>query len=99
SHLLAEILVGFTSFTQGFQWILLFCLTLYLIHRLRNYRKSRRFRDVPRIQVDDLGEKLNSQENKEKIIVADTRSHGYYDPGAMRIPGSIRLEPNSLPQE
>ena len=99
SHLLAEILLGFTSYTHAVEWILLFGLTLYLIQRLRNYRKSRRFRDVPRIPVEELAEKLNSQENKEKVIVADTRSHGYYDVGAMRIPGSIRLEPNSLPNE
>jgi rhodanese-related sulfurtransferase len=26
----------------------------------------------------------------------DVRSHGYYDPGATRIQGSIRLEPNKL---
>lgn len=99
SHLLTEILRGFTSYTQVVEWILLFCLTLYLIQRLRNYRKTRRFRDVPRIHVDELAEKLKSLEGRETIIVADTRSHGYYDAGAMRIPGSIRLEPNSLPQE
>jgi len=99
SHLLAGILVGFTSVKLGIQWILLLGLTLYLIYRLRNYKRSRRFRDVPRIQVDELAKKLNSLEGKEKTIVADTRSHGYYDAGAMRIPGSIRLEPNSLPQQ
>jgi membrane protein DedA with SNARE-associated domain len=99
SHLLAEILLGLTSFTKTVQWILLFGLTLYLIQRLRNYRKSRRFREVPRIHIDELAEKLNSEGSKERIIIADTRSHGYYDAGAMRIPGSVRLEPNSLPQE
>ncbi|MFN8008619.1 MAG: VTT domain-containing protein [Terriglobia bacterium] len=99
SHLLAEILAGFTSFTTGIQWILLFGLTLFLIHQLRNYHRSRRYRDVPRIHVDDLARKLNPQGGLHGVVVADTRSHGYYDPGAMRIPGSIRLEPNQLPQE
>jgi rhodanese-related sulfurtransferase len=29
----------------------------------------------------------------------DVRSHGYYDAGAARIKGSIRLEPNNLEEE
>jgi rhodanese-related sulfurtransferase len=33
------------------------------------------------------------------VIVMDVRSHGYYDPGASRIAGSIRLEPNRLAEE
>ena len=99
SHLLAEILAGFTSFKLGIQWILLFCLTLYLVHRLRNYQRSRRFRDVPRIHVEQLAKKLDPLEGQGEVIVADTRSHGYYDSGAMRIPGSVRLEPNNLSKE
>jgi len=30
------------------------------------------------------------------MIIADVRSHGYYDAGAHRIHGSIRIEPNNL---
>jgi rhodanese-related sulfurtransferase len=29
----------------------------------------------------------------------DVRSHGYYDPDAQRIKGSMRLEPNNLAEE
>jgi rhodanese-related sulfurtransferase len=29
----------------------------------------------------------------------DVRSHGYYDSGAARIKGSIRIEPNNLLEE
>jgi rhodanese-related sulfurtransferase len=32
----------------------------------------------------------------ESFVLADVRSHGYYDPGAQRIKGSIRIEPNNL---
>ena len=35
----------------------------------------------------------------DKILVVDVRSHGYYDPDAARIKGSIRIEPNNLEQE
>lgn len=30
------------------------------------------------------------------IVIADVRSHGYYDPGMQRIKNSIRVEPNRL---
>jgi rhodanese-related sulfurtransferase len=33
------------------------------------------------------------------VILVDVRSHGYYDSGAARIAGSIRLEPNRLKDE
>jgi rhodanese-related sulfurtransferase len=48
--------------------------------------------------VTELAVKLQS-EYPEKILLADVRSHGYYDPGAARIRGAIRLEPNNLSQE
>jgi len=53
---------------------------------------------VPRVQVEELARKLASEE-KDKIVLMDVRSHGYYDAGAARIKGSIRLEPNNLEEE
>jgi rhodanese-related sulfurtransferase len=50
------------------------------------------------VQVQELIEKLKSEE-ADKILVVDVRSHGYYDPQASRIKGSIRIEPNNLEQE
>ena len=37
--------------------------------------------------------------DKDKILLMDVRSHGYYDAGAARIKGSIRVEPNNLAEE
>jgi rhodanese-related sulfurtransferase len=62
------------------------------------YRRYSMTGVVPRIEAAALAERLASQENKD-IIVADVRSHGYYDAGAARIAGSIRLEPNRLEEE
>jgi rhodanese-related sulfurtransferase len=31
--------------------------------------------------------------------LVDVRSHGYYDSGASRIKGSVRIEPNNLNEE
>jgi rhodanese-related sulfurtransferase len=36
---------------------------------------------------------------QDDIVVIDVRSHGYYDAGASRIAGSIRVEPNRLAEE
>jgi rhodanese-related sulfurtransferase len=37
--------------------------------------------------------------DERDIVVVDVRSHGYYESGAARIAGSIRLEPNRLSEE
>jgi rhodanese-related sulfurtransferase len=58
---------------------------LYYTHRV--------YRVVPRVLVQQLIARANAG---EQLVLADVRSHGYYDPGAQRIRGSIRIEPNNL---
>ena len=70
----------------------------FMAYRVTLYWKHRVYRIVPRIQVTELAAKLQS-EYAEKVLLADVRSHGYYDPGAARIGALIRLEPNNLSQE
>jgi rhodanese-related sulfurtransferase len=70
----------------------------FTAYRVSLYWKHRVYRIVPRIQVAELAAKLQT-EYSEKTLLADVRSHGYYDPGAARIRGSIRLEPNNLSEE
>jgi rhodanese-related sulfurtransferase len=48
--------------------------------------------------VEELARRLSS-EDKDKILLMDVRSHGYYDAGAARIQGSIRMEPNNIAEE
>ncbi len=67
----------------------------YVAYRVWLYRKNRVYRIVPRVQVMELARQLQSEE-AGKILLVDVRSHGYYDPGATRIRGSIRIEPNNL---
>jgi membrane protein DedA with SNARE-associated domain len=71
---------------------------VFIAYRVRLYFKHRVYRIVPRVQVMELARKLQS-EDAAKILLVDVRSHGYYDPGAARIRGSIRIEPNNLPEE
>jgi membrane protein DedA with SNARE-associated domain len=99
SHLVSAIADGMASLRHMFYWAALVGLVVYLIHRLRNYRKNRLYRNVARTSVEELAAKLVSPEASTHVLVADTRSHGYYDRGAMRIRGSVRLDPNAILEE
>jgi membrane protein DedA with SNARE-associated domain len=99
SHLVTAIADGIASLRHVFYWSLLLGLVVYSIYRLRNYWKSRLYRNVARVSVQDLAAKLGSSEGAANALVADTRSHGYYDRGAMRIRGSVRLDPNAILEE
>ena len=70
----------------------------YLGYRTYLFRKHRVYRIVPRVQVQELALRLKSEQS-ENVLLVDVRSHGYYDSGAARIKGSIRLEPNNLQEE
>jgi rhodanese-related sulfurtransferase len=59
------------------------------------FRRHRITGVVPRIEVAELATRLLAND----VVVVDVRSHGYYDSGAARIAGSIRLEPNQLSEE
>ncbi len=73
-------------------------IAAFFVRRIRLYRKQLIYRAVPRMHVDELARRVDS-EGSDRIIVADVRSHGYYDSGAERIRGSIRIEPNNLEEE
>jgi membrane protein DedA with SNARE-associated domain len=84
SHVLAE--------------VVLLAVVVFVIYRIAQYRRYKSTDVVPRIAVEELAHRIASSENGD-VIVADVRSHGYYDRGASRIAGSIRLEPNRLSEE
>ncbi len=93
------------ALTHGFQVaghvigiVMAIAIGAFVVSRMLLYRKHRIYRIVPRVQVDELANRLHS-EGSNKILLVDVRSHGYYDPGAARIQGSIRIEPNNLEEE
>jgi membrane protein DedA with SNARE-associated domain len=94
SHLLSTIVNGFLSLSRVLAVLTLLAVVGYLVHRLRYFWKDHSYQVVPHVTVDYLAERIAS--NRDEVIVADTRSHGYYDRKARRIKGSIRLEPNNL---
>jgi membrane protein DedA with SNARE-associated domain len=89
---------GFRAAGHVVEIVVIAAVMAYIGYRIWTYRKHRVYRIVPRIQVLELAKKLKA-EGAEKILLVDVRSHGYYDSGATRIPGSIRLEPNNLSEE
>jgi membrane protein DedA with SNARE-associated domain len=73
-------------------------LAAYLVYRIWIYRKYRLLDVIPRIPAEELARRLASEAAKN-MLIADVRSHGYYDADSQRIAGSIRIEPNNLIEE
>jgi membrane protein DedA with SNARE-associated domain len=97
-NFLVAITRGFQAAAQIAEIAVVAAAIAFVVYRVWLYRKYRIYRVVPRVQVMELARELESEE-AGKILLVDVRSHGYYDSGATRIRGSIRLEPNNLPQE
>lgn len=95
---LAAILNGFHAAGRAMEIVVIAALVVYAIYRVAQFRKYRRYNVVPRVQVQELAARLAS-EDAGQVLIVDVRSHGYYDIGAERILGSIRIEPNNLEEE
>lgn len=95
---LALMIRSFQRAGHVFADALLATVILYVVYRLWLYQKSKIYEIVPRVPVAEVAQRLESEE-KGRVYIADVRSHGYYDAGAQRIRGSIRLEPNQLIEE
>jgi len=73
-------------------------LGAYIVYRIWLYRKYRLLDVIPRVQAEELAKRLTS-DAAQNMLIADVRSHGYYDADSERIAGSIRIEPNNLIEE
>lgn len=94
----AAITRGFQAAGHAAEIVVLAAAMGFIAYRIWLYSKHRVYRVVPRVQVMELAKKLQSEESA-KILLVDVRSYGYYDSGAARIRGSIRIEPNNLSEE
>ncbi len=61
--------------------------------------KARRFKNIERVDAQSLHDRLQLDDPNRLVVIADVRSHGYYDPGMQRIKNSIRVEPHRLQEE
>jgi membrane protein DedA with SNARE-associated domain len=96
---LASMAHGFQTAGRAVESVTLIAIICYAGYRVWLYRKHAVYRVVPRVQVAELARRLASADDKDKILLMDVRSHGYYDAGTARIKGSIRVEPNNLTEE
>lgn len=78
--------------------VVLIAIVVFVVYRFVQFRRYKHTDLAPRVAVQELAHKLASAQG-EDVIVMDVRSHGYYDAGASRIAGSVRLEPNRLEDE
>lgn len=95
---LAATLRNFYTVSRVMEFSLLVTIIVYVVYRLAQFRKYKIYDVVPRVEVADLASRLAAGE-ADKVQIVDVRSHGYYDVGAERIHGSIRIEPNNLDEE
>jgi len=95
---LAAVLKGFHAAGRVMEVVLITALLVYAIYRTAQFIKYKKYRITPRVQVQELAARLAS-EDAARVLIVDVRSHGYYDIGAERIAGSIRIEPNNLEEE
>ncbi|HTW32947.1 MAG TPA: VTT domain-containing protein [Candidatus Sulfotelmatobacter sp.] len=97
-NFLAAVFDSFHAARRVMEFAIVLALILYAIYRAAQLLKYRKYNVVPRVQVQELAARLASDE-ADRIQIVDVRSHGYYDIGAERIKGSIRIEPNNLEAE
>lgn len=96
--LVAKVSHGVQNVSHIVTGLMLAVIAIFLLYHFVQYARYTASGAVPRVAVEELGRKLASNE-KDEIVVVDVRSHGYYDAGAARIAGSIRVEPNRLREE
>jgi membrane protein DedA with SNARE-associated domain len=69
--------------------------TMYALSVLR----ARQYRRVRKVSAENLHQRMQNIDPNRVVVIADVRSHGYYDPGMQRIKNSIRVEPHRLREE
>jgi membrane protein DedA with SNARE-associated domain/rhodanese-related sulfurtransferase len=96
SEWLQTIVRGVQAFGAVIEWVVIAGIITYVVYRAYIYLKSRKPGIAPRIDVTVV-HTLENAPTPFPMVIADVRSHGYYTRGALRIKGSVRMDPNALP--
>jgi membrane protein DedA with SNARE-associated domain len=94
SELLKNIAQGIQTFGTVLEWLVVIAIVGYVVYRLQIAWRYKKLGVAPHVDVITVSKLLETDAGS--IVVADVRSHGYYDSGTVRIKGSIRIEPNGL---
>jgi membrane protein DedA with SNARE-associated domain len=92
SDVLGRITSSYQAFGTALSWGFAAAVVVYLAVQAWMWSKSRAWRSVPYVLPADAARAVSGG----NAVIYDVRSHGYYDPGAVRIEGSRRLDPNTL---
>jgi len=98
SDVLRDITRGLRSAGAAAETVLGVGLACYIVYRIVIYRRYRLLDTAPRLSAEEVGQRLASA-TPGSVLIADVRSHGYYDADSERIAGSVRLEPNLIEEE
>lgn len=99
SRFLREIAQGLEQAGHAVLILVLLFAVGYAVAILAFTIRAHRYREIERISAANLHERLQLLTPDRLVVIADVRSHGYYDPGMKRIKNSIRVEPNRLKEE
>src|SRR5580700_2211138 len=77
---LAATLRGFHQAGRAMEVVIVAALAGYAIYRTTQFRRYKKYRIMPRVQVQELVARLASDE-ADRVLIVDVRSHGYYDVG------------------
>jgi hypothetical protein len=92
SDILSALTHGYETFGHVVAWILAAAGSAYLAIQVWMWQRSRAWRSVPFVVPADAARAVDDGMG----VIYDVRSHGYYDPNAVRIRGSIRVDPDSI---
>jgi membrane protein DedA with SNARE-associated domain/rhodanese-related sulfurtransferase len=84
---------------HAFGIVILGGLAVYALVVVGFTLRARRYRLIEKITAASLYERMQELTPDKLVVIADVRSHGYYDPGMQRIKNSIRVEPHRLKEE
>ena len=85
---------GYQAFSRAAGWALIAAAGGYIAMRIWLWSKARVLQPVPLVSPVDAARVASSG----AALIYDVRSHGYYNPKAVRIRSSKRLDPNALNQ-
>ncbi len=84
---------------HAFAFIALVLVAAYAVSLIVFHIKARKYNKVEKVSAESLRQRLQEMDPGKLVVIADVRSHNYYDPGMQRIKNSIRVEPTRLKEE
>jgi membrane protein DedA with SNARE-associated domain/rhodanese-related sulfurtransferase len=95
-----RVAIGWVERVAHFTAATVFVLVMfYILYLTMSWLRDTRFSNIERVAAEQLFERMRTATHDRLVVIADVRSHGYYDPGMQRIKNSIRVEPARLREE